>query len=290
MILVADSGSTKTNWIALTKQGEFYFQIDTPGLNPAVFSQETLTSRIESKEELIDIKDKVEEIHFYGAGCGTQTARNDLQSVFEKIFVNAEINIAEDTYAAAKSIRTDKPGIVCILGTGSNCSYFDGENLHQKIVSLGYILMDDASGNYYGKQLIRDYYFHKMPKDLAEKFEATYDLSADIIKERLYKQDNPNTYLAQFGRFLIENKNCEYSQRVIKQGLRSFIENQILQFEQSKTVPVYFVGSIAHFLMQEIVEVFEEYHLELGKIVRHPIITLAEGLAEELAKKSNQVT
>ncbi len=283
MILIADSGSTKTNWIALTNEGETFFKIDTKGLNPAVFAKDTLYERIISKEELHQIKDKVKYIYFYGAGCGTATARNYLKEVFADIFIHAKMEIYEDTLAAAKSLRTDKPGVVCILGTGSNCSYYDGKNLHQKITSLGYILMDDASGNYYGKQLIRDFYYHKMPQDLAEKFNNSYDLSADVIKEKLYKHDNPNTYLAQFGRFLIENKNCEYSQNVIKVGLRSFVENQILQFEQSKEVPIYFVGSIAHFLEKEIKEVFEEYGLKLGKIVRHPIITLAEGLAESLA-------
>ena len=136
--------------------------------------------------------------------------------------------------------------------------------------------MDVASGNYYGKQLLKQYYYNKMPRDLAEKFENEYDLSPDEIKENLYKRNNPNTYLAQIGRFLIENKSSEYAQNIIKKGLRLFTENQILQFEESKNIPIYFVGSIAHFLNDEIKEVLEEYNLKLGKIVRHPIITLAE--------------
>jgi len=275
MILIADSGSTKTNWIALDSNGDTFFKIDTKGLNPAVFSKETLHNRITSKKELNEIKNKIEKIYFYGAGCGTKTARAYLKNVFNAIFKNADISIYEDTLAAVKSLQTNTPGIVCILGTGSNCSYFDGENTHQKVISLGYIVMDDASGNYYGKQLIRDYYFNKMPKEFSEKFETTYNLSADIIKERLYKSDNPNTYLAQIGRFLIENKKNEYAQKVIKKGLRLFVENQILQFDESKNIPVYFVGSIAHFLQEEIIAVLDEYHLKLGKIVRHPIITLA---------------
>jgi len=275
MILVADSGSTKTNWIALDENGNTVFKIDTKGLNPAVFPKKTLYNRIVEKRELNDIKKKVKKIFFYGAGCGTETARGYLKGVFEDIFSNAKSEIYEDTIAAVKSLQTDTPGIVCILGTGSNCSYFDGRETQQKIISLGYIIMDDASGNYYGKQIIRDYYFHKMPKEFAVKFESKYDLSPDTIKERLYKLDSPNTYLAGIGRFLIENKSSDYAQNVIKIGLRSFIENQILQFEESKKVPVYFVGSIAHFLKDEIVEVLTEYNLKLGKIVRHPINTLA---------------
>lgn len=282
MILVADSGSTKTNWIALDNKGKTYFKIDTPGLNPAVFQKETLRQRIITKSELNLIRNDVEKIYFYGAGCGTQTARNYLREVFEDIFINADIDIQEDTIAAVKSLRTDVPGVVCILGTGSNCSFFDGKETHQKIVSLGYIIMDFASGNYYGKQLLREYYYHKMPKDFRAKFEKSYDLSPDVIKENIYKKDNPNTYLADIGRFLIENKQSDYAQNLIKTGLRIFTENQILQFEESKSTPVYFVGSIAHFLKDEIEEVLVEYGLKLGKIVRHPIISLAEYHASKL--------
>ena len=282
MILVADSGSTKTNWIALNNKGETFFKIDTKGLNPAVFQKEILYDRIISKIELNENRNKVEKIYFYGAGCGTQTARNYLKEIFVQIFENAEIHIFEDTIAAVKSLQTDTPGIVCILGTGSNCSYFDGKDTHQKVISLGYIIMDLASGNYYGKQLLRDYYFNRMPVKFAMEFEKIYDLSPDTVKENLYKKDNPNTYLAQIGRFLIENKSNGYAKKIIKKGLRLFVENQILQFEESKTIPIYFVGSIAHFLAEEIREVLDEYSLELGKIVRHPIVSLAQTHAQEV--------
>ena len=286
MILVADSGSTKTNWIAINDNGEKHFKIDTKGLNPAVFSRETLYDRVVSKDELREIKDQVKKIFFYGAGCGTQHAVNYLRDIFKDIFVNADIDIQEDTIAAVKSLRTDEPGVVCILGTGSNCSYFDGKVTHQKIVSLGYILMDSASGNYYGKQILKDYQYRKMPKDIAAKFEAQYNLSPDHIKENLYKKDNPNTYLAEVGRFLIENKKSDYAQKILKDGLRFFVENQILQFEESKNVPIYFVGSIAHFLAEEIEEVLKEYDLKLGKIVRHPIVSLAEHHASQVLNES----
>jgi N-acetylglucosamine kinase-like BadF-type ATPase len=282
MILVADSGSTKTNWIAINNKGETFFKIDTKGLNPAVFSRETLFDRVITKKELYEIKDDVDKIFFYGAGCGTQHAVNYLKDVFKDIFTNADIDIQEDTIAAVKSLRTDKPGVVCILGTGSNCSFFDGKETHQKIVSLGYILMDAASGNFFGKQILKDYQYRTMPPEIAAKFEKQYDLRPDVIKENLYKKENPNTYLADIGRFLIENKKSDYAQRIIKAGLRFFVENQILQFEEARNVPIYFVGSIAHFLSEEIEVVLKEYDLELGMIIRHPIITLAQHHASEM--------
>ncbi|MGB5392783.1 MAG: N-acetylglucosamine kinase [Lutimonas sp.] len=276
MLLVADSGSTKTSWICLDNKGNQVFKSETKGLNPAVFPKQTLHDRVMSDKDISENRNKITNVFFYGAGCGTKTAVKYLEDVFKLIFTKANIDIKEDTLAAVKALQSEDPAIVCILGTGSNCSYFDGKETHQKIVSLGYIVMDDASGNYYGRQLLRDYYFHKMPKKLAEMFASAYELSPDIIKENLYKYENPNTYLADLGRFIIENKESEYAQKVIKTGLRIFVENQILQFEESKVVPVSFVGSIAHYLKEEVEEVLEEYNLKLGKIVRHPINSVAE--------------
>ncbi|MGB5262131.1 MAG: N-acetylglucosamine kinase, partial [Lutimonas sp.] len=267
---------TKTSWICLDNKGNQVFKSETKGLNPAVFPKQTLHDRVMSDKDISENRNKITNVFFYGAGCGTKTAVKYLEDVFKLIFTKANIDIKEDTLAAVKALQSEDPAIVCILGTGSNCSYFDGKETHQKIVSLGYIVMDDASGNYYGRQLLRDYYFHKMPKKFAEMFASAYELSPDIIKENLYKYENPNTYLADLGRFIIENKESEYAQKVIKTGLRIFVENQILQFEESKVVPVSFVGSIAHYLKEEVEEVLEEYNLKLGKIVRHPINSVAE--------------
>ncbi len=127
---------------------------------------------------------------FYGAGCGTVEAPKMLKRVLESIFTNAAVEVKEDTYAAIYSTvgSAHSPAVVCILGTGSNCTYFDGENVDQRITSLGYILMDDASGNYFGRQLLRDYYFNRIPEEIAKKFEAEFDLSAETIKDKLYKQ------------------------------------------------------------------------------------------------------
>lgn len=270
MILIADSGSTKTNWFAIDTNGKELFKVTTKGLNPAVFSEQILMDRIVDNSNLMDSKNIVTAIHFYGAGCGTSTPKAILLQVLQNIFTNANITIKEDTVAAVNSVTTE-PAIVCILGTGSNCSYFDGKITHQKIISLGYSVMDDASGNYYGRVLLRDYYFNKMPADFATDFAANYDLGADEIKKNLYKKENPNTYLANFSHYLVKNKHSVYAQNVILTGIRLFIENQILQFNESKTLPIHFIGSLAFFLQDEIKILFKEYNLELGKIERHPI-------------------
>ena len=146
--------------------------------------------------------------------------------------------------------------------------------------------MDDASGNYYGRQLLRDYYFNVMPHDLKLVFETRYDVNEDTIKKALYKKPNPNAYLATFAEFLILNKESEYAQNVIKQGFRAFVETMILQYkEEIKTVPVHFAGSIAFFTQEEIKEVAQEYGFTVGNFERRPI----EGLVNyhaEIARSS----
>lgn len=271
MIIVADSGSTKTSWLVLSDNGDKLFEETTAGLNPAIFPKKELFKRIYQNKPLINISEKVNTIHFFGAGCGTKIPRKFILEVLQSIFKNAKIIIKEDTEVAVLATTENKPAIVCILGTGSNCSYFDGKNIHQKVTSLGFIIMDDASGNYFGKKLLRAYYFNKMPKELAQKFAKNYNLNPDFIKENLYRKDNPNTYLADFGHFIVANKSHPFCQKLIKKGLNTFVENQILQFENAKQVPINFVGSIAHFLKDEVLSTLKKQGLTLGVIQRHPI-------------------
>ncbi len=277
MILIVDSGATKSDWIALDENGNKLFLTQTLGLSPEVLTREIIEDRLANNFELSKHKKEVTHLYFYGAGCGTDRMRNFLTDIFKQFFQSAKISVKEDTYAAIyATINPDEPAIVCILGTGSNCSYWDGSQLFQKVTSLGYILMDDCSGNYFGRKLIRDYYYHKMPSKLATKFSQEYDLEADVIKNHLYKQPNPNTYLATFARFIIENKNEEYCQRVIKSAMQLFIDNAIKQYELAKNVPVHFVGSIAHYLQDELKEKMNENGLIIGNIMRRPIDGLVE--------------
>jgi len=277
MILIADSGATKSDWIALDSDGTEVFMTQTLGLSPEVLTREVIEDRLANNYELSKNKEKVTNVNFYGAGCGTDRMKKFLKEIFNEFFPNAEISVKEDTYAAIYSTtKIGVQGIVCILGTGSNCSYYDGHQLFQKVVSLGYIPMDDGSGNFFGRKMIRDYYFHKMPQDLGFKFEKEYDLEPDVIKENLYKQPNPNTYLATFARFLIENKEHPYCKGVIDKGFQQFVNNYIMQFELATKVPVHFVGSIAYYLREELTAVIERNDLILGVIRQRPI----EGLME----------
>jgi N-acetylglucosamine kinase-like BadF-type ATPase len=287
MILVADSGSTKSDWIAIdSKNGSYLFEKQrTKGLNPAIISEPEAFEIINENKTLIEHKNLVEYVFFYGAGCGTTEAPKILERVLKSIFSNAKVKVKEDTYAAIYStIGFEKhAAVVCILGTGSNCTYFDGHNAQQRVISLGYSIMDDASGNYFGRQLLRDYYFDFMPHDFKLMFKTRYNMDDDYIKSNLYKNPNPNAYLAKFAEFLILNKESDYIQGIIKKGLRAFVKTMILQFEaEIKSVPVHFVGSISFFLQDEIKAVAKEFGFEVGNFQRRPIESLTEFHLEQV--------
>lgn len=285
MVLIVDSGSTKCDWIAVDNNGKQLFdKIRTPGLNPALLKERELNKIIKNSKELAKIKHEVSHVFFYGAGCGTEKPRTMLTHVLQFIFLNAIVDVQEDTMAAVRATlnHDDEAAVVCIMGTGSNCSFYDGEKIQQRVKSLGYIIMDDASGNYYGKQLIRDFYYNHMPENIKVAFSSKYNLGADFIKYHLYKQPNPNAYLATFAEFMFLNKDSEYMRNLIKNGLRLFAKNMILQFsEEIKTVPVHFAGSIAFYSQEEIKEVAQEFNFKVGNFARRPI----EGLFSFHTKK-----
>jgi N-acetylglucosamine kinase-like BadF-type ATPase len=272
MKLLVDSGSTKADWIAIDDAGKVLFTTQTLGLNPEVLDKEEIISRLDDKFDISHNKDKAANLFFYGAGCGTDRMKNFLTEVFQNYFSKAKISVHEDTYAAVYATTPkDEKAIVCILGTGSNCSYFDGKVLHQKVQSLGYIAMDDCSGNRFGRHLLRGYYFNKMPKELKIEFEEEYNLDADYIKNNLYKEPNPNAYLATFAKFLIKHKDNQFCQKIIKAEMKDFAENYIMQFENHKDVLVHFVGSIAFYLKEELETILEEYDIKVGNVLRRPI-------------------
>jgi len=278
MVLIADGGSTKCDWILLNSDGDVILKTRTAGLNPAVVAEEELYGRIESNDDLKQIFSKVKVVDFYGAGCGTETPQRVFTKVLQELFVNAEVSVNEDLLAAVYAATDNcEPGIVCILGTGSNSCYFDGKKIHAHVPSLGYILMDEASGNYFGKRLIRDYYYQKMPKKLAKQFEQRFDLDPDVIKINVYKEANPNTYLAHFAEFIFTSEEVNgYFYKLISEGMTKFIENRVLCYKEAQNVPIHFIGSIAHFSEEMIRDAMAPYHLELGNVIRRPIDGLIE--------------
>ena len=272
MKLIVDSGSTKADWIAINDMGTVIFTTQTLGLNPEILVEESILSRMNDRFDISQNKDKVTHLFFYGAGCGTDRMKRFLSEILQRYFENAVVSVHEDTYAAIyATCGNNQQAIVSILGTGSNCSYYDGLEVHQKVQSLGYIAMDDCSGNFFGRQIIRSYYFNKMPSELAVILEKEYDLDADSVKHNLYKEANPNAYLATYAKFLIEHKEHPYLHNMILENIESFLENYIKQYENYREVPLHFVGSIAFYLKDELEIVLQRHNLSLGEVYRRPI-------------------
>ncbi|KGO80832.1 N-acetylglucosamine kinase [Flavobacterium beibuense] len=277
MKLLVDSGATKADWIALDDNGNRLFTTQTLGLSPEVIGKEEAIQRLEARFDISNNRKDVTHLYFYGAGCGTDRMKKFMTDIFVEFFPNAEVSVQEDTYAAAYATNPSKEkSIICILGTGSNCSYFDGEVLHQKVQSLGYIAMDDCSGNRFGRDLIRAYYFNKMPENLAKLFAAEYNLDPDVIKHNLYKEPNPNAYLATFAKFLIQHKDDSFIKGIIVDAMQTFVDCYITQYDNAHEVPVHFVGSIAFYLKTELGEVLSKNGLKLGNVLRRPIDGLIE--------------
>ncbi|PKH50446.1 N-acetylglucosamine kinase [Tenacibaculum sp. Bg11-29] len=274
MILIADGGSTKVDWILLNANKEEIFRINSLGLNPAVLNESELQKRVDSISKLSKVKENVKKIYFYGAGCGTKKAVAVLYKVLQLNFTNAQIIISEDMLAAVYACTPKEPGIVCILGTGSNSCYYDGYKANKLAQSLGYTIMDEASGNYFGKLLLRDFYYKKMPESIAKSFEEEFNLNVDFVKTNLYLKANPNMYLASFAKFMFDYKNEKYINKLIKKGFRKYFKYQVLPYNKGKETSIYFIGSIAYYFRDILKKVALKNNLVITDVIQRPIDNL----------------
>ncbi len=272
MKLIADAGSTKTDWRLLNSEGIVIGTFESGGLNPIVFDEDTLKKNIARSGELFDFVDSISEVHLYGAGTDEPNAQSRLHEILSGVFDKATIYIHDDLLAAARATAGKNPGLVVILGTGSNSGYYDGKKIKKTVGHFGYVLMDDASGNWFGKQLIRDYYFEKMPQALRRKFKAKYNLQENYIKTNVYQSHQPNAFLASYSLFMHENYNERYIKKLLLKGFTEFMENEMYAYRQFKDeLPVHFSGSIAFFYQKELREAVKKTGWKLGLIIRKPL-------------------
>jgi len=244
MEIIADGGSTKVDWVVLNNNKQEVFRVRSEGLNPAVVSKEQLKLRLLEINELIEIKDQIKKIHFYGAGCGTPIPLGILSDLFSEVFINAEINVAEDMLAAVYAASFNKESIVCILGTGSNSCYYNGKTIEGMIPSLGYTVMDEASGNYFGKILLRDYFYKKMPKKLRKDA------------------------------FMFSYKEEKYTKKIIKKGFDTFLNKRVLIYKKQQEIPIYFIGSIAYYFKELLEKSAKKHNLNITNIIQRPLDNL----------------
>lgn len=269
MILIADSGSTKTEWIALDDNG-IQTTIFTAGINPFYQTAKEITESL-LKEEIGSRLVEVDDIFFYGAGCATEEKCNIVKEGLEGAFRFNIAHIASDLMAAALALCQSESGIACIIGTGSNSCYYDGSSIVHNVSPLGYILGDEGSGAVLGKQLIADILKKQLPAQVIELFFDTYRVTQAELMESIYRQPFPNRYLAQYTRFLKANIHESALEKIVTNGFDSFIRRNLLQYKQIYKLPVHFTGSVAHHFEHQLRERMDAYSLSTGHIEQAPM-------------------
>lgn len=275
MILLADSGSTKTDW-GLVENGKLVKRLRTSGMNPFQMSEEAITEEI--KTHLVpELPGTVlDEVHFYGAGCTKEKQPIVERALRANLTINGECEVASDMLGAARGICGHKPGIACILGTGSNSCSYDGKNLVKNVSPLGFILGDEGSGAVLGKLLVGDVLKNQMPEAITKRFFEKYKLTSAEIIDRVYRQPKPNTFLASFVPFLEENIDEPKIYNLVKDSFRSFLRRNVMQYDGWQTLPIGFNGSIAKIYKKPLLEALEEEGMHLGRIIQAPMEAMVE--------------
>jgi len=276
MILIADSGSTKCDWALIDNKGVRLGSFETMGLNPYFHNELVIANAVRSNAPLTLYAGKVRHIFFYGAGSSTVSMCAIVQRGLREVFPDAEIVIDHDLVGCAYATYEGEPCISCILGTGSNSCYFDGEKIREEVPALAFILGDEASGSYFGKVLLREYFYKKLPADLREEFEKTYSLTKDEFISRVYREPNANVYLAGFTRFIGQHAHHPHVINWVVKGMREFIDIHVKCFQESAHVPVHFVGSISHYFGHCLQIAANEEGIRLGKVIKKPIDGLVD--------------
>ncbi len=274
MILIIESGSTKSDWVLLNRGEKTYFS--TIGLNPYFHSAQDVEDAIRSNSGLLAMSDLVSAIYFYGAGCSADHLNAIIEKGIKSIFTNALVSVDHDLNACAYATYTGEPAISCIIGTGSNSCFFDGEVVSEKVPALGYILGDEGSGTYMGKRVLADYLYHRLPEEMAEAFEKETGLDKDSIVHHVYKQPNANVYLASFVPFIQKFSHTDYVKELVLNGFKQFLDVHVCCFDNYKNYPVHFVGSISRIFQNELEEACNYFDIKLGNIVQKPVDGLVQ--------------
>lgn len=271
MILVADSGSSKTDWLLTLPQQETK-QFRTAGLNPYFLTEKEIVKVLqEQAADMIAYAADIKETYFFGAGCSSPDRHEIVSNAISALFPKSYVSVDNDLLGCAYATCGHEKGICCVLGTGSNISFFDGEEIHAGKHGLGFVLGDEGAGTWFGKALITDFLYDKMPEDVSSRFSDEYHLTKEMVIKNVYQTPNPNTYLASFSKFLGSIRQCEYAQNLLRNGLVEFIETNIKSYPQYHRFKCHFVGSIAYVFADELRAVCKEYGIHPGKIIQQPI-------------------
>ncbi len=281
MILIADSGSTKCIWAICDQHGNQLDEERTIGFNPNFISQKRILEELR-KSSLLSIKNNVMKVFFYGAGCSSLQKNKIIQEPFDTFFSNADVHVGHDLDAACFAMYNGEANITCILGTGSNSCLYDGKKIYKNAPSLGFIVGDEASGNFFGKKIISLYFNKLLPENLIKIFEENYEYDINIINQKIYNNSRANVFLAEYFPFIIQTKNDKTIKKIIDKTLDEFINIHVKCFENYKNIQINFIGSVSYFLSKEIKKAAKRHKLKVGKIIQNPIKSLVNFHAKKI--------
>ncbi|MDR1866079.1 MAG: ATPase [Bacteroidales bacterium] len=268
MILIADSGSTKTTW-CLPDENAGWESCTTSGINPFFLEGEDIVRLLRTEFSLA--REGITSVRFYGAGCALPEKKRIVAEALAACFDVADIAVYSDLLAAAHSLCGNSPGIACILGTGSNSCRYDGQEIVQNVSPLGFILGDEGSGAVLGRKLLSGVLKNQFPASLREAFFASYPATVAEILENVYRKPFPNRYLAQYARFIASHSDVPEMRKLLHDSFCEFFQKNVMQYAQACHFPVHFTGSIAFFFREHLVRAAQSFGLTVGKISAEPM-------------------
>ncbi len=272
MLLIADSGSSKTGWRLVNDKGVI-FSFHTEGLNPYYKTIEQIKAVL--NKDLIAYlpykADDITHVYFYGAGCSVAIKCEEVKKALSECFAKAEVEVHHDILGAARACCGHDKGIVCILGTGSNSCYYDGTDTTQTIGGLGFILGDEGSGGHIGKSIVAAFLNKEMPEDLRTAFTNTYHMDRTAIDKKVYLEPNFNKFLGTFSMFAAEHISHPFIQSLLKECLDLFLVKHVCRYPDYKTTTVHFVGSVAYYYKDILMELCKSKGITTGKFVLEPV-------------------
>ncbi|MHA7131305.1 N-acetylglucosamine kinase [Algoriphagus namhaensis] len=272
MILIADSGSSKTDWRVIHKDHKIS-QHRGVGFNPYYQTSEEMALQMRH-EFLINLEPEIKDIFYYGAGCSAPKRNQEVADALHSIFPNAQVHVDHDLSAAAKSTCGHQPGIACILGTGSNSCDYDGAHIIDTRPAPGFILGDEGGGGYIGKQFLKDFINDEMPPEIKVEVQEKFHLDANTIQEHVYRQPFPNRYMASFCRFITERKSHPYCYQLYYASFQDFFQKHVKKYHDFDKKQVNFVGSIAYYNSDILRKAASDADIHVNLILESPIAGL----------------
>lgn len=270
IVLVADSGSTKTDWVVV-KHGVPVQQIFTKGTNPYFQSEEEINKEIATNliPNLDQEKYPIEKVWFYGAGCAYADKVEVIRAALNE-HLKVLVEVGSDLLGAARGLCGQEPGIACIMGTGSNSCFYDGVGIIHSVPPLGFILGDEGSGAALGKQLVSDCLKNQLPESIKKMFLAQFKLTPEIILDRVYRRPFPNRFLAGLSSFIAQNLDIPELRSIAFNSFKLFFTRNVIQYDYEK-YPAHFVGSVAYFYQPVLEEAAKEIGIHVGNVIQSPI-------------------